>query len=124
MVQLPLKGYDGPTPEWPLSDPSPDEVTRWARLWKHPAAIVWHQQQLEFVVARYVRDCLKVEEPRSSAVLKAEVRQQEDRLGLNPTAMMRLRWEVVQDELAAKRNDEPRTPAVRRLRVADTEIAA
>lgn len=123
MLQLPLEGYSGPTPKWPIGTPSPDELKRWKALWNHPVAIVWHQQQMEFVVARYVRDCLRVEKIGSSAVLKAEVRQQEDRLGLNPLAMMRLRWEVAQDELAMKRDDNIRTPAIRRLKVADTEAA-
>ena len=119
MVQLPLEGYSGDIPEWPLQIAHPGEIDRWNTVWRHPAAVLWKQQRLELIVARYVRDCLKVEaDNKSAALLKAEVRQQEDRLGLNPYALMRLRWEVVQDEVAVKRDDNVRQPA-RRLRAVD-----
>lgn len=125
MTQLPLEGNTKPAPDWPLTYATEEELYRWEQVWKHPAAVVWDQQQLYFVIARYVRDCIRAEDPKASAILKAEVRQAEDRLGLNPTAMMRLRWEVAQDELNAKRNDEPRRPnASRRLKAVDPEAAS
>jgi hypothetical protein len=121
MLQLPLEGYTGEVPEWPLDTASESELSRWERVWRHPAAVLWKQQQLDLIVARYVRNSVLSELPRASPVLKAEVRQQEDRLGLNPYAMMRLRWEVAQDELELKRDDEPRRPATKRLRAVDLE---
>lgn len=126
MVQLPQEGYRGSIPEWPLDGPDEAELDRWMKVWRHPAGVVWLQQRLEFVVARYVRDCVRSEHPRASAVLKAEVRQMEDRLGLSPMAMTKLRWEVAQDELQAVRNDEARQPAgrTRRLRAVDDPEAA
>jgi hypothetical protein len=39
----------------------------------------------------------------TTAFQLSEVRQLEDRLGLTPMAMLRLRWEVVRDELAEAR---------------------
>jgi hypothetical protein len=62
------------------------------------------------VVARYallVESTEDVENPPSAAIL-AEVRQMEDRLGLNPKAMRSLLWEVTSDELSEKR-DESKT---------------
>lgn len=97
MTQLPEEGYRGPIPDWPLDGPLPDEADRWYKIWRHPAGVVWLEQRLEFVVARYVRDCVRSEQPRASAQLKAEVRQMEDRLGLSPLAMLKLRWEVQSD---------------------------
>lgn len=128
MVQLPLEGDTGPTPAWPLETYSNAELVRWADLWKLPAAVMWRQAQLHLVVARYVRDCLIIESPvngkPASAILKAEVRQQEDRLGLNPVSMMRLRWEVVQDEVSVARDDAVRQPAKsRRLVAVDPKTA-
>lgn len=125
MVQLPQEGYRGPVPEWPLDECSPEELDRWMKVWRHPAAVVWLQQRLEFIVARYVRDCIRSEGYGSSAIIKAEVRQMEDRLGLSPMAMTKLRWEVAQDELQAVRDDEARQPArTRRLRAVDDPEAA
>lgn len=124
MTQLPQEGYRGPAPEWPLDGPASGELDRWMKVWRHPAAVVWLQQRLEFIVARYVRDCVRSEQPRASAQLKAEVRQMEDRLGLSPMAMTKLRWEVASDELAQAREDEPRQPRPRRLRAVDTPEAA
>jgi hypothetical protein len=54
------------------------------------------------VVARYVRLLVHAEATTRSEVL-SEVRQLEDRLGLTPLAMLRLRWEVATDEVAERR---------------------
>lgn len=125
MVQLPLEGYTGEIPDWPLSTPTSDELKRWEMVWRHPAGVLWKQQQLDLIIARYVRNSVLSELPRASPVLKAEVRQQEDRLGLNPYAMLRLRWEVVQDEVATQRDDNARTPGrSNRLRAVDPEAAS
>lgn len=127
MVQLPLEGDTGPTPEWPLLSVTQAELMRWEALWKLPAAVMWRQARLQLVVARYVRDCLIVEEGNkaqgASAILKSEVRQQEDRLGLNPVSMMRLRWEVVHDEVSAARTEAAHIPGRRRLTAVDPQAA-
>jgi hypothetical protein len=39
---------------------------------------------------------LAAERPKAPGYLLAEVRQLEDRLGLNPMAMRRLMWEIVE----------------------------
>jgi hypothetical protein len=67
-------------------------------------------------VARYVRALIVAESRDTTAFQLSEVRQLEDRLGLTPMAMLRLRWEVVSDELAEartpKREERPRLRAV------------
>ncbi|MBA3654252.1 MAG: hypothetical protein H0W70_08665 [Actinobacteria bacterium] len=45
-------------------------------------------------MARYVRLLVKAEKPNAPAAICGEVRQMEDRLGLTPMAMLRLRWTV------------------------------
>jgi hypothetical protein len=71
------------------------------------------------VVARYVR-VLAESESSLSVGLLGEVRQLEDRLGLTPMAMLRMRWEIAPDEVAEKRAESSTVPAVRkRLKVAD-----
>jgi hypothetical protein len=56
-----------------------------------------------------------------TAALLAEARQMEDRLGLSPMAMLRLRWEIQEDQVAEKRaqKSKPR----RRLVVVDDAVA-
>jgi hypothetical protein len=67
-------------------------------------------------VARYVRCLVQAEVPGAPAALLAEVRQMEDRLGLSPMAILRLRWTIV-DELPAD-TVRPAAPSTRsRLRV-------
>jgi hypothetical protein len=46
------------------------------------------------VVARYARLLVRVEDDDASTRLMNEVRQLEDRLGLNPVALVRLRWRI------------------------------
>lgn len=82
---------------------------------------------MERVAARYCRKLLEAEMADSPVSLQAEVRQLEDRLGLSPMSMLRLRWEIAADELAAAREErtEVTTPAPRRrLRAVDPGAVA
>lgn len=103
---LPAAGRPGPPPPWPLGgwtgdEPAPHLAELWAALWASPQAAAWEPLGLERVVARYAALVVRAEDPEAPASLLAEVRQLEDRLGLNPLAAARLRWEV----------DEPEAPA-------------
>jgi hypothetical protein len=93
------------------------EKEAWASLWRLPQAAAWAQLNVSRTVARYVRALIVAESRESTAFQLSEVRQLEDRLGLTPMAMLRLRWEVVADELAQARTpkreeDRPRLRAV------------
>jgi len=115
-VQLPAEGRAGPPPPWPLTGRAP---ALWTGLWATPQAAAWERLQWTRVVARYVRILVWCENPKTmTAALLSEARQLEDRLGLSPMSMLRLRWEVATDELAEKR--EPDAPAKprRALRIA------
>jgi hypothetical protein len=48
-----------------------------------------------------------------------EARQWSDRLGLNPLAMLRLRWTIVSDEVGEARGDKESAASPRRLRAVD-----
>lgn len=101
---LPAEGYQGEIPEWPLATrQSKAEAAAWASLWRTPQAAAWAQLQLARTVARYVRTLVKAERSTAKASLLSEVRQLEDRLGLTPMSMLRLRWEVAADETAEQR---------------------
>lgn len=115
MTKLPPEGYTGPIPDWPETitrDPLEDDLL-WGELWRTPQAAAWVRMGtgVARVVARYVL----LQRGRLDAKILAEIRQIEDRLGLNPLAMLRLRWEIARDELAAAR------PRSRPVRVMPTE---
>lgn len=108
MTALPAAGRSGPPPPWPLAGPAP---RAWTVLWATPQAAAWAPMGAGVlgVVARYVSMLARVELPE----VAAEVRLLEDRLGLSPVSMLRLRWAVSAEDS----DDVPEPP--RRLRVVD-----
>lgn len=102
---LPAGGRAGDTPVWPLRSAEP---AVWGELWSTPQAAAWEQMGYTRVVARYalLLDIIESGEGAPAAAILGEVRQMEDRLGLNPKAMRSLLWEVAADEVAEKREDK------------------
>ncbi|MFC6885302.1 MULTISPECIES: hypothetical protein [Actinomadura] len=68
------------------------EAAVWRQLWKTPQAVAWERLGWTRDVAQYVRHKVLAELGELDAA--KEARQWSDRLGLNPLAMLRLRWEV------------------------------
>lgn len=100
------------------------EAQLWADLWKLPQAVEWERQGWLRDAAQYVR--FKVLAELGELDAAKEARMWSDRLGLNPVAMLRLRWEIARDELAEKRTERaapteaPGSGSARgRLRIAD-----
>jgi hypothetical protein len=116
---LPAGGYQGPIPEWPFTSAEDDELTIWGSLWRLPQAAAWAQMAVERTIARYCRVLVMAEERSAAAALLAEVRQIEDRLGLTPMSLLRLRWVVSTDELAEARKPAPAASSARRLRAVE-----
>jgi hypothetical protein len=106
---LPAKGRSTKSaPRWPLTAAKP---SLWASLWRTPQAVVWEQSGMIRLVARYAILLEAAEQPGAQITLLGEVRQLEDRLGLNPKAMRSLLWEIAPDEVAEKRAETPRSKA-------------
>ena len=118
LLALPAEGRKGRAPKWPLPEQSKAEAKVWVEMWHTPQAAAWERLGWNRTVARYVRFLVEAEKPESSVALLSEVRQLEDRLGLTPMSMLRLRWEVKADEVAEKR--EEFLAPVRRIRAVDT----
>jgi hypothetical protein len=79
------------------------EADLWVELWDTPQAVEWERQRWTREVAMYVRwsvlaGCGDLDAAKES-------RQLGDRLGLTPMALLRLRWQIVHDELAEARQD-------------------
>lgn len=129
-TSLPSEGRRKPAPAWPLAnlmadddlDPAGRELEIWARVWKSAQAVAWELNGSELEVALYVRHLVQAEGGDMKAA--AEMRQWSDRLGLNPAAMLRLRWKIAADEVAAKRaapTTAPRLSASERLKARNAE---
>lgn len=122
MTRLPAEGRLGAVPVWPLSGKARVAEARiWERVWRTSQAVAWERLGWTDVVARYCRVLSEAEKPKASASVLAEARQLEDRLGLTPMSMLRLRWEVVADEVAEQRVERPET---RRLKAVDPDAVA
>lgn len=120
-IDLPAEGRTDPAPDWPLQTSTDHELGVWSALWALPQAKAWESLQIPpRVVALYVRFSVKAEGDGPDAAKAAtEARQAEDRLGLNPAAMLRNRWRVSSDEVGAKREAKAAPAKRRRLVVAD-----
>jgi hypothetical protein len=79
------------------------EAELWSLLWETPQAVQWARLRWTRTVATYVRWQVRGEAGDLKAAVEA--RHLNDRLGLNPVAMQRLRWTVAVDELAEKRDE-------------------
>jgi hypothetical protein len=90
----------------------------WAELWLTPQAVAWERLGWSRTVARYCRVLVDAERTGAPAAIQAEARQLEDRLGLTPMSMLRLRWEISRDEVGEKR-EPAEAAAVRRLHAID-----
>lgn len=69
------------------------EVELWDELWTTPQAVQWERLRWTRTVAQYAR--WEVLGESGDMESSKEARQLADRLGLNPMAMLRLRWEIV-----------------------------
>jgi hypothetical protein len=104
---LPAGGWDGAVPRWPLANmPEVEGLSRrerkhWREVWRTPQAVAWHRLGWSTDVALYCRYLALGETGELRAA--AEARAWSDRLGLNPAAMLRLRWRVSVDQVAAQR---------------------
>lgn len=103
-VLLPME-WPHPAPEWPLADPTDPETMApvydndremelWAGLWKQGQAPAWILDKQEFAVALYVRLLAVVESSMSvkSAPLLAELRRQQEMLGLSTDGLLKNKW--------------------------------
>lgn len=117
MVTLPAGGRPGPPPEWPLDDgPYEPEVRHWRELWATPQAAQWEVQGLgtRIAVALYVRLLVRLQHDESMATAAwTDQRRRADDLGLTPTGLLRLRWQVLPEGSDPDAPDGTDTPPQR-----------
>lgn len=88
------------------------ELGLWRDLWALPQAVAWERIGYLREVAQYVR--WKVRAELGELAASKEARQLGNLIGLTPASMLHLRWEIVQDAVAAKREETASQPAPRR----------
>ena len=104
---LPVEGFEGEVPAWPLSDADAVELAYWADLWRKPQAVMWARLGMSRQLAAYVRAFVESTEREASAGLKTAVLRMEGELGLSLPGMHSLRWKFAEDEVAARRDSAP-----------------
>lgn len=119
-TKLPAEGRSGDAPLWPLGSDVPDV---WFELWATPQSAAWERLGWTRIVARYALLLPQSEVAGCSAAILTATQQLEDRLGLSPMSMLRLRWEIAADEVAEQRAAPVVTPR-ERLRVVAEEFQA
>lgn len=102
-VDLPRAGRKGPPPAWPLPGYVTDaERELWAWAWSTPQATMWEGLALEPFVARWAMLTAGVrgDDVKASGLqaMLPELRQIEDRLGLNPKGLQDRRWRLAADD--------------------------
>lgn len=100
-----------------LAEQDEDEAALWAELWDTPQSVEWVRQRWTREVAMYVRWSVRANGGDLDAA--KEARQLADRLGLNPQALLRLRWQIAVDEVGEQRdqNAAPAAPEPSRPRL-------
>lgn len=102
---LPIGGWKGKPPAWPMSGVS--EPPAWKVLWAKPQAAIWAGQGYDDVVALLARITHEIATSESlpSPALITTKTALEDRLGLSPKAAQVLRLRMAEDEVAEKRDE-------------------
>lgn len=85
------------------------EAELWDELWSTPQAAMWEKLAWSREVAQYVR--WKIRGELGDLDAAKEARQWSDRLGLNPLAMLRLRWEIERTDAAEAEGRQRRRAA-------------
>lgn len=106
LTALPAQGYDGPVPEWPLSEPSDRELDVWETLWRTPQACAWSMPSESWrmrTVALYCRTVVRCEDPSAGASLLGQLHRFADQIGMTTAGLAEMGWAVAVDEVGAKR---------------------
>lgn len=116
-VDLPAEGRKGKAPalpKWRLWHAETDAW--WRKLWSTPQATQWKQDGSTLFVLAALYDDL-ISGRAEPAKVSGEMRQHEDRHGMNPKAMLQLRWRVVDPAAVPAAPSRPAAKTSRRDRV-------
>jgi hypothetical protein len=139
-TRLPVEGHDGEVPAFPLPrmqrtkvevvdgtkktvlDKATTERYRrrelaiWEEVWRSPQAAAWARPKWAYLhqtVAEFCRLKAVVEaSPDANAALVAQLHRYRDQIGLTKAGMREHGWDIPDDELEARREEQVSEPAV------------
>lgn len=117
LTELPAQ-YDGPIPDFPLSDPSVRELELWQEKWRGPHGAAWSMPSegwRKWDIAIWVRTAVRCEDLDANAALLNNLHRLGDRIGLSTAGLAEMGWKVKADEVTPRRA-ETATPARRSSR--------
>lgn len=101
---LPVEGYAGEPPAFPLPGVTDREREVWRWAWSTPQAFAWAKQPWRHrSIAMWVRWSVRMEEPGAGAALGNVVVRLADQIGMTPAGLKENGWRITVDEVAAKR---------------------
>lgn len=117
LATLPVAGFQGDPPDFPLPSPSGRELELWGWAWSTPQAAAWAVAPWRWwSVAMWVRTAVVCEAEGASAADKNSLHRFAEDIGLTPAGLARNGWSIAADELAGRREGAPRESARDRLR--------
>lgn len=104
--RLPVGGFEGDAPEFPVPDVDGRTLSVWAALWRTPQAAAWFVQSWRWVhVADLARLMVMSEDPKAPIGVWGHIRQARADLGLTPAGLVENGWVVAEDEVAGQRDE-------------------
>lgn len=111
--KLPAEGYRGEVPEFPRPVLFGTELSHWNAVWRTPQAALWATPQWSWIipaVAHYCSLMAQSEQPDCPVGVHAQIRGREGDILLTSDALIRAGFQVVTDEIEAKRSDSVAAP--------------
>jgi hypothetical protein len=112
--RLPASGRPGPAPELPpLRAWSTATLEAWSYWWSTPQACAWDQSGRS--LHRWAMLYDEIATDGGNASLHGQLMALEDRHGMSPVAMAKLRWEIVTDAEPTPTSASGKTAKARRM---------
>ena len=97
---LPVEGFKGEAPEFPLPQPTKRELDVWAWAWSTPQACAWSlpsEAWRQHTVALWVRTKVRCEDPDAPSSLIAQLHRLADQIGMTTAGLAEMGWKIAAD---------------------------
>lgn len=124
LTALPVEGYEGIVPSFPIPDDFGDQLLRerelmiWDDAWRTPQACAWSMEPWRHrIIAQYCRISALIElSPDPGPGLIAQLHRFRDQLGLTPAGLSENGWKIADKPVALEAVPEVRPVQQRRSR--------
>lgn len=97
---LPVEGFKGEAPEFPLPQPTKRELDVWAWAWTTPQACAWSlpsEAWRQHTVALWVRTKVRCEDLEAPSSLIAQLHRLADQIGMTTAGLAEMGWKITAD---------------------------